>query len=95
MSTATNTSVKAPASSCSPGEVLAWSAVVLALGVLFPGGGLLAAVVLFFTRLRGNKTARVTVLILGVLLAYVSFMILLPYGESTGSSVGDPVLEQE
>lgn len=92
MSTAMNTSTKAPASSCRRSEVLAWSAVVLVLGVVVPGGGLLVAVVLFFTLLRANRTSRVVLLVLGALLAYVSFTVLLPYGGQEGSGVGEPVL---
>jgi hypothetical protein len=89
-----STSVEVSAPSPTHSEVLAWSAVVLALGVVVPGGGLLAAVALFFTRLRGNRTARVALLILGALLAYAFFAIMFSYGGSSGFSVGDPVVEQ-
>lgn len=89
-----STSVQVPASRPMPSEVLVWSALVLALGVVVPGGGLLVAVALFFTRLRANRTVRVALLVLGALLAYAFFAIMFSYGGSSGFSVGDPMVEQ-
>lgn len=88
-----NTPARVSALSCSPSEVLAWSVVVLALGVFFPGAGLLAAVVLSFTRLRKNRTARLVLPVLGVLLLVMHLGVLLP--GTSESEIGEPVIVEQ
>lgn len=89
---ATDRDVRVPAQL---GEVLAWSVAVLVAGVVVPGGALLVAGVLFFTRLRANRTARVVLLAFGALLTLVSLDYLLSWGWES-SWVSDPVVvEQE
>jgi membrane-bound metal-dependent hydrolase YbcI (DUF457 family) len=66
---------------------------VLVAGVI-PGGALLAAGVLFFTRLRANRTARVVLLVLGALLTFLILDYVLSWGHE-GAWVSDPVVVEE
>lgn len=72
--------------------VAASTLVVLAAGVFVPGGGLVVALVLAFTVLRENTTARKVLIGLGVVLLLLSLgSYSAPWTSQSTSHSGTPV----
>lgn len=77
-----------PQSSASIAEIIL-AFVAVAVGALVPGGSLLVALALAATRLRGNRTARILLVLFGLLLFGLQIGLL---KGSTNSWVGPPVV---